>query len=365
MRLVVISDVHLDARFAWAGPEVARKRRRAIQTTLTRIVDLALEIQADALLCAGDLYENERFSPDSGAFLRTTFERLHPTPVFLAPGNHDWLGPQSLYARERWSPNVHTFGESRLTPFALADGLTLWGAAHHAPANTDSFLDRFRVDRGGVNLALFHGSERHWLAQQESGKVAHAPFDAADIERAGLSHAFVGHFHTPRDAAHHTYPGNPEPLSFGEAGERGLVIADIGDDGTVTRHRRRVSETQLHDLQVDVSGCRSGAEARERVAAALVDRRGLARVTIGGELDASVDLSLDDLADCAPWMEAVVTRVGQVSTPYDLDRIALEPTVRGQFVREVRAATLDEEQKRRVLLIGLRALEGRNDLDVF
>src|SRR5207245_7699093 len=117
-----------------------------------KIIDLAAQEQADALLCGGDLYEQDRFTPDTGEFLRATFESLHPMPVFLAPGNHDWWGPESLYRRVSWSPNVHVFTESRLRPVELTDGVTLWGAAHLAPANTDDFLTGFDVGRGGVNL---------------------------------------------------------------------------------------------------------------------------------------------------------------------------------------------------------------------
>src|SRR5439155_5603551 len=134
----------------------------------------------------------------------------------------------------------------------LADGFTLWGAAHCAPANTGGFLDHFRVDRGGVHCALFHGSEQSWLARQGAGKIPHAPFDAEQIERAGLCHAFLGHYHTPRDAERHTYPGNPDPLTFGEDGARGVVIASVAADGSVARARQTVSTTAVHDQELDI-----------------------------------------------------------------------------------------------------------------
>jgi hypothetical protein len=38
--------------------------------------------------------------------------------------------------------------------------------------------------------------------------------------------------------------------------------------------------------------------------------------------------------------------------------------VRGQFVQDVMAADFDDDRRRRVLHIGLRALEGRTDLEV-
>ncbi len=366
MKLVVFSDLHLDAAFAWAGVQndAARRRRQALRDTLLRITALATETHADALLCAGDLYEHDRFSPDTAQFLRGTFADLHPMPVFLAPGNHDWHGPRSLYAQVDWTPNVHVFAEDRLAPVPLADGLTLWGAAHRAPANTDGFLDGFHVDRGGVHLALFHGSELGWFAEQEQGKARHAPFDARQIDASGLQHAFVGHYHRPRDADRHTYPGNPDPLAFGEDGERGAVVATIRDDGSIERERRTVARTRAHDLRVDLTDCASVQEVRARIARAAAGLEGVARVTLFGTLRHEVDLRPRDLSDAAPWLEALAVRVGVLHTDDDLERLAAEPTVRGEFVRDVLASDLSEGDRRRVVATGLRALDGRTDLEV-
>ena len=77
-------------------------------------------------------------------------------------------GPQSLYTVVEWSPNVHVFRESSLRRVELDDGLTLWGAAHLAPANTNNFLDGFkrmpsqRVDSKPVPGGLHH--EYRWAA---------------------------------------------------------------------------------------------------------------------------------------------------------------------------------------------------------
>ena len=77
---------------------------------------------ADALFCAGDLYEHDRVTPDTGRFLQATFTELAPCPVYLAPGNHDWYGPDSLYALVEWSPNVHVFRKPQLEPVSVKGG---------------------------------------------------------------------------------------------------------------------------------------------------------------------------------------------------------------------------------------------------
>ncbi len=365
MKLVHFSDLHLDASFAWLGrtPQLARARRQSLRDTLINIAEVVRDVEADALLCGGDLFEHERVTPDTGEFLRKTFAELASVRVFIAPGNHDWLGPQSLYNQVTWSPNVHIFRTSQLEPVEVTDGVVLWGAAHCAPANTDGFLDSFRVDRPGVNLALFHGSERAWFLQQGTGKVPHAPFDASQISAAGLTFAFLGHFHTPKDTPYLSYPGNPDPLTFGEAGERGVVIATVGMDGTVELERRAVASTRTDEIVLDLTGCKNQQEVRNRVTQRVGGIVWFLRLTLEGEVAPEVDVELNDLQPLVG--PKVQIRVGNLTSGYNLDAIRHESTIRGQFVQDVMAdVSLPDDTRRRILVTGLRALEGRTDLGV-
>ncbi len=366
MKLALVADVHLDAAFGICPPQLARERRHRLREALGDAIQQAAEAQVDAILVAGDVYEHDRVEPDTANFLVALFGEIAPLCVLIAPGNHDWYGPSSLYADVEWPPNVHLFTESRLSPLELEPGFTIWGAAHRAPANTDGFLDRFRVDRDGVNVALFHGSERGAFHLQEEGKARHAPFSAAQVADAGLAHAFCGHFHAPADESLYTYPGNPEPLTFGELPEpiRGLVVATVGSDGSVARERVRVARTEVHDVVVDVTGCVSVSEVRDRVRDRLRDLSGLARVTIEGELAPDVTLVPADVEGAASGLEWVQARIGRISVAYDVEAIHGESTVRGAFVNDVLASGLDDDEKQRVIVTGLRALEGRSDLEV-
>jgi exonuclease SbcD len=360
MRLLLFADVHLDAPFTWAPATVAGARRRAVREALTSIVELADELRVDALCCAGDLYEHGRSGADTGAFLRSAFGEL-ACPVLLAPGNHDWLGPASLYEAVKWSSQVTVFREDRLAPFALTDGFTVWGAAHRAPANTDGFLDRFQVDREGVSVALFHGAERGGLALQGADKQPHAPFVAEQVPAGGLSHAMVGHFHRPAHGRWHTYPGNPEPLTFGEDGARGAVLLEIGDDGAVRRETFDVGGPPWHDVSVEVERAEYSGAIREQVREALSAVEGIVRLTVSGEVAPGVDLAGLDLSGVAGHLDALVVRPLQIVAGYDLAALAREATVRGHFVRDVQGAGLEPAMERRVLRAGLLALDGRGD----
>lgn len=367
MKIVHFADLHLDSAFAWcgAGGVAATKRRQALRDTLVNITKLVREVDADALFCGGDLYEHDRITLDTANFLRQTFDSLRPIPVYIAPGNHDWYGPSSLYATGAWGDNVTVFDRPELQCVKIAHGITLWGAAHFGPANTDNFLDRFKVDGPGAHIALFHGAEESWFSEQGTGKEPYASFDARDIDRAGLHHAFLGHYHRPKDADRHTYPGNPDPLQFGEDGVRGPVVACIGTDGSVTRDRRRVAITSAHEIDLDVSGFESQQDLLNSLRCEIRGKGGVARLNVSGDLDPDVDLSDALLGnELYEAFDAAIVRYGDLRPAYDFDAIAKEPTVRGQFVKDVRSAGLALDEERRILATGLRALDGRADLKV-
>ena len=94
--------------------------------------------------------------------------------------------------------------------------------------------------------------------------MPHAPFRAEQIAR-GRPAPRAGRPlpHARATRADHTYPGNPEPLTFGETGERGRGRwSPWTDAGAVTRERHRVAVPQVSDVEVDLTGSPTAAEVQ-------------------------------------------------------------------------------------------------------
>ena len=84
--IVHAADVHLETVF----PDVrgGSARRAALADAFERIIDLALERNADVLTIGGDLYESERAGPATARFLFAAFARFgkgrgHPAQLNL------------------------------------------------------------------------------------------------------------------------------------------------------------------------------------------------------------------------------------------------------------------------------------------
>jgi DNA repair exonuclease SbcCD nuclease subunit len=121
LTLVHTSDVHLGCDFAPTGlPERA----------FSAVVDLALELAADALLLPGDVVDYNRVPEQTLEFILAELARFG-RPVFVLPGNHDCYDESSIYHRPAWarrSANVHlvnsTDGPDCIVPELC---LEVWG----------------------------------------------------------------------------------------------------------------------------------------------------------------------------------------------------------------------------------------------
>src|ERR1700722_10160239 len=246
--IVQAADVHLETVF----PELrgGGARRAALAEAFERIIDLALERNADVLTIGGDLYEGERAGPATARFLFTAFARFGK-PVFVAPGNHDPFVARSLYTRDDLPPNVRVFADASWTAVPLAHDATLYGFGH-TPAEPGRPFAGATFDRSGVRIALVHGSDEE---RCPPGKRATAPFTAAEIRAAGATLVLTGHYHggavhSDADGPVFAYPGSPEPVKFGERGEHGALVVTVRDDGSVGIEAVPIARTRLLEVTI-------------------------------------------------------------------------------------------------------------------
>src|SRR5262245_4754609 len=100
LKILHTADWHLGRRFP-SFPEEAQKRlSRARMDVISSILDVARRHNVDAVLCAGDLFDDPEPEPVFWQELAKKFRERgasHP-PVFLVPGNHDPLTPESVWS---------------------------------------------------------------------------------------------------------------------------------------------------------------------------------------------------------------------------------------------------------------------------
>jgi DNA repair protein SbcD/Mre11 len=374
MRLIHTADVHLDASFAGAGmpPGLGNRRRQSLRDVFQSILDRAREWPADAVLVAGDLFDHDRVSRDTVAFLRESFQAIAPIPVFIAPGNHDPFVSGSPYATEDWPANVHIFNRPFWTSYALDNlPLTVHGFAFDGPdisANPFGTLAAPEDDR--IHVAVAHGSER---GSQPPGKMSYAPFLAQEASVPGLRYLALGHFHDVKriPGDYETvmyYAGAPEGHDFSETGPHHFLEIEIADAGQVQVLPANSSRAVYEIKSVDCSALTNSNQLVDLLRGFAVQPGPdqLLRVLLWGEIQPGIQAVLPVVHDAVAEVFAFLDLVDETHPLDDYAALAKTDTTMGVFVQQITRAIEDApspEQRamlERARQAGLAAYRGRD-----
>jgi exonuclease SbcD len=342
-RFIHTADLHLDSpltSLALRNADLGDLVRGATRKALERTVDLAIAEEVDAVIIAGDLYDGSQTSMATALFLMGQMRRLETAGirVFIIRGNHD---AQSQITRElTFPPNVHVF-DGRGKPVragALASGreIHVHGVSFAQPHAPASLLPTFRGPvPDAVNIGMLHtslaGASRH---------DPYAPASIADLAAHGFDYWALGHIHQRRVHAEKPWivmPGNPQGRDINEGGPKGVTLATIAEDGTITCEEHRVAVAVFERLSVDLSGVNDWRGMLDRTEAVLVQARAtagsahlVARLLMTGatplawRLRRDEDLLLAELQNLGAslgecWIEAVELTVSAPSVSAGAD----------------------------------------------
>jgi DNA repair exonuclease SbcCD nuclease subunit len=373
MRLVHTADVHLDMCFARAAmpARLGNRRRQSLREVFRSIVSRAGNWPADALLIAGDLFEGDRVTRDTVAFLMSEFRSIAHVPVFISPGNHDPYTPESPYATETWPDNVTIFPSPEWTSVAVKDGaLTVHGFGFDGPESSANPFGSLRLGetRGTTHVAVAHGSEK---SHQPPSKEPYAPFDAADAAVDGLAYLALGHFHSfteiPGDFGTAIYySGAPEGHGFREPGIRHHVEVEI--NGSAVEVKPVASSRVIyatHTLSCD--SFTSSQDLLDAVRRATRDesRSQLARITLTGLCPPAIRSELPSIQDTLAQDFELLEFVDRTESIEDYTKLGREDTSLGVLIHRLSGEIEDAtEEGRRQLLerareVGLAAFRAR------
>lgn len=225
LKILHTADWHLGMRFQAFDDADQLRLTRARLTAVDRLLDLAEHYTVDAVLCAGDLFDEP--NPDEewwhGVLAALKKRRWTNRHVFLLPGNHDPITSKSVYGTDhpfrRGLPAwAHVVDRDDYT-FALNDDAVLHAAPCRSQAGDKdlalSLPDREPGDTR-IRVGLVHGSTFDMENCQTNFPIAR---DAA--ERRGLDYLAIGDTHSFREVppgakAPTVYPSAPEQTNFGE-----------------------------------------------------------------------------------------------------------------------------------------------------
>lgn len=349
MKILHSADWHLDSPFSGRTEAQRDILRRAQLAVPGRVSDACRREECDIVLLAGDIFD--------GPYTREGYEAACAAleqcgvPVFISPGNHDFVAPGSPWLEERWPDNVHIF-KGGLESVALPKlDCRVYGAGFQS-MDCPGLLEGFHTEsRERFCLAVLHGDPT-------GASSPYNPMTTAQIRASGLDYLALGHIH--KAGLFHAggticaWPGCPMGRGFDETGERGVYITHLGD-GHDTRFLP-LNTLRFHELELDTGN--SAIEALETVLPGF-GNKDFYRITLTG----SGGDTLERIYDHFQHIPNLELR-DQRREKGDIWAGAGEDTLQGQYFGILQSAMeqADMDEKRRIELaaeISRSLLEGR------
>lgn len=277
MRFLHAADLHLDSPFrsvAMRAPDLADRLKTASRGVLRRIVDVAIERQVDALLLAGDVFDNGVPDVAARTVLARALTRLGEAgiPTVLIRGNHDGLLDPARYGA--LGENIIMLDHER--PTVEIGDAAIHGLSHVGRVETRSFLPRYpHPAQGRINIGLMHCSP-----DGAPGHDPYAPCAVTDLHDHGYDYWALGHIHARqewrRDHALAVMAGIPQGRHIREGQGGSVTLIEI--DGLGARAEEIPVETVAF-REIDLSlPADEAQDARLRRV-----REQLGEATAGGE----------------------------------------------------------------------------------
>ena len=377
MRILHTADVHLDRCFSGSGlsSHYGNRRRQSLRDVFQGIIRRAQAWPADILLIAGDLFEQDRVTRDTVAFLSTEFSSIPNTLVFISPGNHDPFVADSPYATETWPENVHIFKSpiwETVTAATKNGEVHVHGFGFDSPYISQNPFGHLLIPdeiKGEIHLAVAHGSEK---SHQPPDKVDYAPFVAQEAAVPGLNYLALGHFHTFQEIegeydARVVYSGSPEGLSFKERGMHYYLEVEVLNGKT-----QAAPVPSSHMIYLDETiACddfRSSQEVIEaiRAIAKSVEVRPIGRITLTGGCEASIQSETGLIYDAAAIEFEYLDLIDKTAPVEDYEELARGDTGLGAFVTTLNQEIADARDASRLQMLertrelGVAAFRDRN-----
>ena len=357
---------HLDDRRA-------KERRDELLISFQRLVSYAVKEGVEAILIAGDLFDVTQISATARNAVYAAMKEHPEILFFYLRGNHD-ADAFLQDVKERFGAlpeNLRLFSD-KWTSYTLrgTDGVTVQiTGAEMSAENKGELAASLLLDQKSKNIVMLHGQE-----VETAGKMDAEVVPLREYKNKGIDYMALGHIHAPKleklDARGvYAYAGCLEGRGFDECGPRGFYLLDISET-TILAEFVPFAKRLMHELTVDASSTLTSDEAvaltRKAAAQAGVAEKDMVKVILSGET--SMDAQLDEgyIAKSLEEDFYFVKVVDKTVPKVDYDRFALDVSLKGEYVRSIKAAVqtgeLEPEQAADMIRLGIRLLAGEEKL---
>jgi len=363
MKIIHTADLHLDSKMtANLSKEKAKIRKTELLNTFVRMVDYAVKNDVEAILIAGDLFDTKVVSATALNVVKNEITSHPDIDFYYIKGNHDKNGFYDE-ASEEVPDNLKLFGDD-WTCYELSQSgrVKLYGIELNE-GNAARVQEAFSPDPYDINIVMMHGQESEAVLKDKAEIINLKLF-----KNKGINYLALGHIHEYKCEAldgegKYCYCGCLDGRGFDECGDHGFVLLTVDEENrTVSDEFISFASRRLYEVDVDITGLSTTPEILSKTESALSNsnatERDLVKIVLKGEVDVECEKEPEYIVNTLKDNYFFVKLYDESRLSVNYDSYMLDESLKGEFVRLVKASDLSDEEKANVIKQGIYVISG-------
>jgi DNA repair exonuclease SbcCD nuclease subunit len=364
-RIIHAADIHLDSPLQGLGrlgdAGLATEVRAATRRAYDNLLQLCIDEKADLLVIAGDIYDGDWRSYETGEYFVRGLRVLRDSgiEVALLYGNHD--AESSITKRLTMPDGVRVLSTSEPESVEFPDlGVVVHGQGYNVRDVLENLAQHYPHRRDGwVNVGVLHTG-----IQGIAGHAKYAPCTVDDLTACDYEYFALGHIHQRGEQAGGDNPvwfsGNLQGRHPRETGPKGALVVDVQPSSPAQVRFAECDVARWEVLEPDLTNCEDVEDVVDAMTSEYQtalgqagDRPLVVRFQLGGQTPAAGALAADPdrvLAEARSLIRAgsaVDDVVLDVSPP--VSSPTLDPELAAQVTDAAQVLAADPDKVREIL----------------
>ena len=351
MKIIHCADLHLGSKMeSRLDASKARLRRDEILHNFYRLATYAKTHGVSIVLIAGDLLDTDSATYATREYILDVIKEFKDIVFVYLCGNHD---KDSLLRKAELPANLRNF-DTEWKSLDCGEDIVITGKEGKLEAQD---YDRLKLNPNKFNIVVLHGQE--FVGQKQDGEL----INLKALQNKNIDYLALGHIHSFKqekldDRGAYAYSGCLEGSGFDECGKKGFVLLDIKNkqlNSTFVPFMQR----EYVEIEVDITGLNNFHEISQKcnLSTNNIDQHNIVRLTLVGEYSVDTDKNTALLQHQLENKFFYVDIKDNSTLFMSPETYQNEVSLVGEFVRQVQASDLPEQQKQDVITAGLKIIK--------
>ena len=359
MKIIHCSDLHLDSKMeANLDKEKARQRKNEILLNFQNMIDFANKNQVNIIIIAGDLFDKNKVSVKAKNIVKDAIISNTNIDFVYLKGNHD----EENFITEEIPSNLKLFNGDNWTSYRY-ENIVISGI-EFGKKDSYEIYKSLMLNQSDFNIVVLHGQETNYTDKKDKAEI----INLRELKNKNIDYLALGHIHKYKmekldNRGVYCYSGCLEGRGFDECGNKGFVLLDIENNKINTEFIKN-SIRNLEEIEVDISDTMTTTEVETKIDEKIsnISRDNLIKIVLTGKVDINSERDIDYLLKKYNDEFYFLKIYDKTTLKINYLDYENDASLKGEFIRMILNEDLPDEEKKEIIMTGIKALSGEDEV---